>query len=245
MFFTDIPNDRIHRVDATTGKVTVFAEKTARTNGLMFGRDGLLYGCRNGDKQVVAYAPDGSHTVIASDISCNDLVIGSDLRLFVTDPGGGKVWTIDEKRKKRVVAEGIGPNGVILWPGEGTLVVTERNDAHLWTYRVEPDGSLSHRERYYLPLRLLPGRDRPGSDGMTVDTNGRLYVTTSAGVQMFDPTGRMGGVIAKPHRGSLANVAFGGPKRNLMYVTAGDRVYRRKTRVQGAVHFLKPAVPRR
>ena len=54
VFFTDIPNDRIHRVDATTGKVTVFAEKTARTNGLMFGRDGLLYGCRNGDKQVVA-----------------------------------------------------------------------------------------------------------------------------------------------------------------------------------------------
>jgi len=245
VFFTDIPNDRIHRIDAVTGKVTVFAEKTARTNGLMLGNDGLLYGCRNGDKQVVAYADDGSHTVIAEDIACNDLVVGSDLRLFVTDPGGGKVWTIDAKRNKRVVAEGISPNGVILWPGEGTLVVTERNEPHLWTYRVEPDGSLSHRERYYLPLRMLPGRDRPGSDGMTVDTSGRLYVTTSAGVQMFDPTGRMGGVIAKPHRGSLANVVFGGPKRDVMYVTAGDRVYRRKTKVQGAVHFLKPPAPRR
>ena len=54
VFFTDIPNDRIHRIDATTGTVTVFAEKTARTNGLMFGNDGLLYGCRNGDRQVVA-----------------------------------------------------------------------------------------------------------------------------------------------------------------------------------------------
>ena len=243
VFFTDIPNDRIHRIDTTTGKVTVFAEKTARTNGLMFGKDGLLYGCRNGDKQVVAYAADGSHTVVASDIPCNDLVVGSDMRLFVTDPGNNRVWTIDAKRRKRVVAEGISPNGVILWPGEGTLVVTERNKPHLWTYRVEPDGSLSHRERYYLPLRLLPGRDRPGSDGMAVDTNGRLYVTTSAGVQMFDPTGRMGGVIGNPHRGSLANVVFGGPKRNRMYVTAGDRVYQRKTKVQGVAYFLKSSSP--
>ncbi len=241
VFFTDIPNDRIHRIDATTGKVTLFADNTARTNGLMFGADGLLYGCRNGDKQVVAYTRTGSHKVIASDIACNDLVIGSDGRLFVTDPGNGRVWTIDPSGKKRVVATGIRPNGVILWPGEGTLVVTERDTPHLWTYRVEPDGNLSHRERYYLPLRMLPGRDRPGSDGMTVDTSGRLYVTSYAGVQMFDPTGRMGGVIAKPHPGALANVVFGGPQRNLMYVTAGDRVYRRKTKVQGVAYFLKAA----
>jgi len=240
VFFTDIPNNRIHRIDANTGKVTVFAEQTARTNGLMFGSDGRLYGCRSGDNQVVAYDSDANHTVIASDIACNDLVVASDLRLFVTDPAGRRVWTIDAKRNKRVVACGISPNGIILWPGEGTLVVTERNQPHLWTYRIEPDGSLSHREQYYQPLRLLPGQARPGSDGMTVDTNGRLYVTTSAGVQMFDPTGRMGGVISKPHRGSLANVVFGGPKRNIMYVTAGDRVFQRKTRVQGAVHFLKP-----
>ena len=78
---------------------------------------------------------------------------------------------------------------------------------------------------------------------MAVDTSGRLYVTTSAGVQMFDPTGRMGGVIGKPHRGSLANVVFGGPKRNRMYVTAGDRVYQRKTKVQGVAYFLKSSSP--
>jgi len=240
VFFTDIPNNRIHRIDAVTGKVGVFATETARTNGLMFGSDGLLYGCRNGDRQVVAYAADASHTVIADNLPCNDLVVTSDGRLFVTDPANGKVWHIDDKRKKRVVAEGIHPNGVILWPGQGTLVVTERNEPHLWTYRVEADGSLSHRERYYLPLRMLPGRERPGSDGMTVDAAGRLYVTTYAGVQMFDPTGRMGGVIHKPQRGSLANVVFGGPRLDLMYVTAGDKVFRRKTKVRGAPYFLKP-----
>jgi len=239
VFFTDIPNNRIHRIDARSGKVTIFAKNTSRTNGLMFGADGLLYGCRNGDQQIVSYAANGSLTVIAENIASNDLAVTSDRQLFVTDPAGGRVWHISAKGKTRVVARDISPNGVILWPGEGTLVVTERNGPFLWTFRVEADGSLSHRERYYLPLRLLPGRERPGSDGMTVDTSGRLYVATSAGVQMFDPTGRMGGVILKPQPGSLSNVVLGGPGLNLMYVTAGDKVFRRKTRVRGAPCFLK------
>lgn len=245
VFFTDIPNNRIHRIDAKSGKVTVFAEKTARTNGLMFGADGLLYGCRNGDKQIVSYTANGSLTVIAENIASNDLAVTSDRQLFVTDPAGGRVWHISAQGKTRVVAKDIRPNGVILWPGEGTLVVTERSGPFLWTFHVEANGNLSHKERYYLPLRLLPGRDRPGSDGMTVDSSGRLYVATSAGVQMFDPTGRMGGVILKPQPGSLSNVVLGGPSLNLMYVTAGDKVFRRKTRVRGAPCFLKsPAKPR-
>jgi sugar lactone lactonase YvrE len=68
---------------------------------------------------------------------------------------------------------------------------------------------------------------------MTVDSIGRLYVTTRAGLQMFDPTGRLGGAIAKPHAGPLSNVCFGGPKLDTLYVTAGDKVYRRKVQATG------------
>ena len=239
VFFTDVPASRIDRIDAVTGKVTRFAENTARTNGLMFGADGLLYGCRNGEQKIVAYAPDGSVQTVAEGINSNDLVVTSGGRLYVTDPAGGRVWTIDAKRNKRVVADGLHPNGVILWPGEGTLVVTERNEPHLWTFRVESDGSLSYRERYYLPLRVPPGRDRPGSDGMTVDRAGRLYVASYAGIQMFDPTGRMGGVITGPQPQFCSNVVFGGPKFDTMYLTCTDRVYRRRTRVHGAPYFLR------
>ena len=59
ILFTDIPNSRIHKIDRA-GKVTVFAENTAKTNGLMFGPDGRLYGCRNGERKIVAYDPDGT-----------------------------------------------------------------------------------------------------------------------------------------------------------------------------------------
>ena len=106
VFFTDIPNNRIHRIDARSGKVTIFAKNTSRTNGLMFGADGLLYGCRNGDQQIVSYAANGSLTVIAENIASNDLAVTSDRQLFVTDPAGGRVWHISAKGKTRVVEGG-------------------------------------------------------------------------------------------------------------------------------------------
>jgi gluconolactonase len=227
VYFTDVPESKIFRVEPD-GKVTLFDDKTANTNGLMFGPDGLLYGCRNGDKQIVAYNAQGEYTVVAEGVQSNDLVVAGNGSIWCTDPPGERVWHIsgDASRTKKVVA-------VILTPDQGTLVVTESQEPVLWTFRVERDGSLSHKERYYGPVQLPSRADRPGSDGMTVDSIGRLYVATRAGLQMFDPTGRLGGAIAKPHPGPLSNVCFGGPQLDTLYVTAGDKVYRRKVQAKG------------
>ncbi len=233
VYFTDIPESKIHKIDLE-GKVTVFVDNSQKTNGLMFGPDGKLYGCQSGSRKIVAFDDTGKVETIADEIDSNDLVVGSKGGIFVTDPPGGRVWYINPQREKRVVAEGIKPNGLILTPDEGTLVVTESQEPALWTFRVEADGSLKYKERYYGPLRMVLGQVGPGSDGMTVDSIGRLYVTTRAGLQMFDPTGRMGGVIAKPLRDRpLSNVCFGGPKLNVLYVTAGDKVFRRETQATG------------
>jgi len=238
VYFTDIPNNRIHKI-GLDDKVTVFAEATANTNGLMFGPDGLLYGCRNGDKRIVAYDKDAKMQTIAEDLASNDLVVAGDGGIYVSDPPGGKVWYINSKREKRVVAEGLRPNGVILWPDQGTLVVTDGAEPVLWTFRVERDGSLTDKDRYYGPLQLPPGGGAPGSDGMKVDSIGRLYVTTRVGLQMFDPTGRLGGTILKPQPGSLSNVCFGGKNLDTLYVTAGDKVFKRRVQATG-VRYAKP-----
>jgi sugar lactone lactonase YvrE len=233
VFFTDIPTSKIFRIDLE-GKVHVFAENTARTNGLMFGPDGKLYGCRMGDKQIVAYAADGSHEVVVENVDSNDLVVTGQGEIYFTDPPNQQVWHVSSAREKQVVAKGFRPNGIILTPDGGTVVVTDSDAPHLWAFRVEKDGKLSHGEKYFQPLRLPTGENsRPGSDGMTVDKAGRVYVATRTGVQMFDPTGRMGGVMAKPHAGPLANVAFGGAELNLLYATSGDKVFRRLIRTQG------------
>lgn len=241
VFFTDIPNDRIHRI-GTDGKVTVFVENSAKTNGLMFGADGRLYGCRNGEKKVVAYKTDGSFDTIAEDIESNDLVVLTNGSIYVTDPPGKRVWLITAKGEKKVVAEGFRPNGVIAWPKQETLVITDSDAPHLWTYRIEPDGSLSHGAPYYRPLQVPPGRERPGSDGMTMDDEYRLYVTTAAGIQMFDPTGRLGGTILKPEWNKpVSNVVFGGSNFDYLYATCGDKVFRRKVKPIGKPYFLRAA----
>ncbi len=248
VFFTDVPDDKIYKVDLE-GKVTVFVDKAAKPSGAMFRKDGLLVANRGGEKKIVAYKPDGSYDVIAEDVNCNDLVVATTGDIYVTDVPNKSVIHINPRGEKKVVAGGWRPNGITLWPDEATLVITDSDAAHLWTYRVEPDWSLKHGEKYYRPVvspavkyedaKLHFGP--PGSDGMKVDDTGRLYVATHAGVQMWDPTGRLGGVIAKPQSKFLSNLVFGGPKFDTMYVTCTDKVYKRKTKVTSTPYFLREA----
>ncbi len=238
VYFTDIPNSRIHKIDVATGKVSLFAENTGKANGLIFGPDGRLYACASGDEKIVAYDSAGQKSTIAEGLTSNDLVIRRDGSMYVTDPENKQVWYISPKGEKRGVDSGLNfPNGVILWPDQGTLVVAEMRSPHLWAFRIEDDGSLSAKERYYT-VQLPPGDStESGADGMTVDSAGRLYVTTKVGLQMFDPTGRLGGNILKPQNKWLANVVLGGPKFDTFYVTCSDKVYKRKTKVTGVLYF--------
>jgi len=237
VYFSDIPANRIHKVDLA-GKVTLFAENTAATNGLMFGADGRLYGCRNGEKKIVAYAMDGTISTLAENVESNDLVVNAAGEIWFSDPKGGKVWHIPVGGAAKTAAEGLKPNGLILSPDQGTLFVTDSTEPVLWAFRVQADGSLTHKDRYCQPLRMVEGKAGTGADGMTVDKAGRIYVCTRAGLQMFDPTGRLGGVIAKPQEKSLSNVVFGGSEFAYLYVTCTDKVYRRKTKSPGEPYFL-------
>ena len=170
----------------------------------------------------------------------NDLVVMINGAVYFTDPPGRRVWYVSPSGVKRVVADGFRPNGVIAWPRGETLVVTDGDDPHLLTFRIEADGSLSHRDAYYRPLQMPVGRDRPGSDGMTMDDEYRLYVATAAGIQMFDPTGRLGGTILKPEWNKpVSNIVFGGERFDYLYATCGDKVFRRKVKPAGKPYFLR------
>lgn len=232
IYFSDVEASRIHKLDLQ-GKVSVFVENSFAANGLMFGPDGRLYACQNGKHRIVAYDSKGKASVIAEGVESNDLAVTKAGGIYFTDPSLHRVWYISPKGKKRVVDEGIErPLGIVLWPDEGTLVVADTMTPYLWTFRVETDGSLSFKQPYYM-LRTIPGRAGSGADGMTIDSTGRLYVCTYAGLQVFDPTGRLCGVILKPQPAFLSNVVFGGPDLDTLYVTSSDKVYRRKTQAAG------------
>ena len=232
VFFTDIPNSRIHKI-GLDGKVTVFKEDTGKANGLMFGPDGRLYACQNGNKKIVAYAPDGSETVVAEGMGSNDLAVNKNGGIYFTEPGAKRVWYVDPGGVKRVVHEGLGgPNGVRLSPDQSMLMVADYTTSWVWSFQVQADGSLAHGQpfiRLESPDDLSPG----APDGMTFDSEGYLYVATKIGLQICDPPGRVVGIIGKPQNSALANAVFGGVDLQTLYVTAGDKVFRRRVRRKG------------
>jgi len=243
VFFTDIPNSRIHKV-ALDGKVTLFAEDTGKANGLMFGPDGRLYACANGKKQITAYDASGKASVFAEGLESNDLTIDQNGNMYVTDPNNKQIWFISKGGEKRVVDKGINfPNGILLTPDQSLLYVADMRGQFVYSFQVQPDGTLKYKQRYF-HLHLPDAATGSDADGMTVDAAGTLYVTTALGVQFCDQAGRVNGILAKPQNKWLANAVFGGPDLSELYATCGDKVYKRKTKVKGVRSYQAPIKPR-
>jgi gluconolactonase len=246
LFFSDPANDRIHKV-GLDGKVTVFAENTNGANGMMFGPDGRLYAGATRSKQIVAYDPAGSSQVIAADVTVNDLAVNVKGDMYFTDSAAKRVWFLPKAGKPRIVDEGIEyPNGVLFSPDQTLLYVSDYAAQLSWAFQIQPDGSLTHKQRYFY-VHMPDAATRSGADGMTVDADGRVYIATSMGVQVFDQIGKCHAIIPAPFQASLSNVEFGGANLDELYITSGDKVYKRKTKVKGVLSWrppIRPAEPR-
>jgi len=247
VYFSDIPNGRVHRI-ANDGKVTVFRENAGEANGLMFGPDGRLYACQNGRKRIVAFAVDGKESIIAEDVNSNDLAVGPRGEIYFTDPQNRRVWFIDANRNKRVVHEGmLFPNGIRFSPDHAFLMVADTMSRWIWSFSVAPDGSLANGvpfHRLEIPDEVESGELRSGADGMTVDADGFVYVATKLGIQIADPAGRTVGILRKPERSDPSSVVFGGRDLQTLYVTSGDKVFRRTIKKKGMFPWVPVTPPK-
>ena len=240
-YFSDLPKGVLHRV-TPEGKVTAFLENGPKISGLKFGPDGKLYAATQGPKkQILAIAPETKAiTVLADEVAPNDLVVSHKGHVYFTDTGKGCVMAIDPQKKSSVAAEGINaPNGITLSPDQRSLAVSEYKGTNVWVYRVGADGALSNGSRS-MELRTPAGRPDSGGDGSTTDAQGRYYVTSHLGIQVFEATGRLVGVIAKPTNKGCVSVAFAGPDHAYLYACASDKVFRRKMQANGALFFQPP-----
>jgi gluconolactonase len=122
------------------------------------------------------------------------------------------------------------PNGLTLTNDGKTLIVDDTLNTPVFAYDVQPDGSAKNK-RPLLQLRDIPAGQESGADGLAVDRDGRLYITTLTGVQVFDAKGEYLGTIKVGRQ--PANVAFGGPDRQTLYITAREGLYRVKTLAKG------------
>ena len=250
VFFNDVPASKTYKI-ALDGKVNEFLSGTKNGDGQAFGPDGRLYSVAGGADEIVAYDPDGKPTVVAQGFRGNDLVVRHDGGIYVTNPGwNGKdpsqIWYISPKGEKKVVDSGLKfSNGLTLSPDQSLLYVADSRTHWVYSYQIEADGSLAHKQRYF-HLHSPDAADDSGVDGLRVDRDGRLYAATRMGIQVCDQAGRVNAIIPTPN-GKLANLCFGGEQFDTLFATCGDKVYKRKLKVQGAHGFqppLKPAAPR-
>jgi sugar lactone lactonase YvrE len=208
------------------------------------GPDGRLYAAQGGTKRIVAYdVATAAETVIAEDIESNDLAIGSNGDLYVTDFANRQVWLVKPSGEKRVVDTGLlKPNGVTLSPDQTLLLVADSASQFVYSYQIQPDGSLANKQSFY-HLHLVEGAPESAADGIAVDRDGTLYVTSRIGLQVADQAGKVNSILNKPQSGPLSSVGFGGPNLDELYVAAGDKVFKRKVRTKGVLNFADPITP--
>lgn len=237
VFFSDIPNERIHKW-STEGKLTTFREKSGRANGLYFDAKGNLLACEGGARQLTSTTPEGKVTVLVDNYkgkkfnSPNDLWIDPKGGVYFTDPrygnmdgleqGGFHVYYLAPGAKKavRVIDDLKKPNGLIGTKDGKTLYVADPGASTTYVYKIGKDGMLSDRKLFC----------KSGSDGMTLDERGNVYLTSGA-VQVYSPKGKKIATIRAAE--APANVTFGGKDRKTLYITARTGFYSIEMSVRG------------
>jgi gluconolactonase len=245
VYFTDQPNDRIVKWSLADGKFEDWLKPAGRSNGTYFDKQGNLIACADEKNELWSISPDKKITVLLSDFGGkllngpNDLWIRPDGNLYFTDPlyprpywkrdkatqqPGQYVCYLDIKSRKAtpVATDLTQPNGIIGTPDGKTLYVADIGAKKTYAYDATPEGPLKNK-RLFCEL---------GSDGMTIDADGNIYLT-GKGVTIFDKTGKQIQNIPIPEPWT-ANVTFGGKDRDLLFITASKKVYGVKMRVKGA-----------
>ncbi|MEN6308882.1 MAG: SMP-30/gluconolactonase/LRE family protein [Anaerohalosphaeraceae bacterium] len=243
VYFTDQPNDRIMRY-TVNGKMEVFMQPSGRSNGLYFDKSGALIACADEKNELWRIdVKTKQHTVLAKDYDGklfngpNDAWIRPDGGIYFTDPfykrpywqrgpmeqpSQGVYFLSTDGKLARVEGDLQQANGIIGTPDGKMLYVADIKAGKTWKYDIQPDGSLTGK-RLFCDL---------GSDGMTIDTCGNVYLTGN-GVTVFNPEGRKIANIPIPQQRWTANVTFGSKDRKTLFITAGTGLYALKMNVCG------------
>lgn len=251
--WSDIPNDRIMKWDETTGETSVFRHPAGYTNGNTVDRHGRLVSAQHGWRSVTRTEHDGTITTLADRYdgkrlnSPNDVVVSSDGAVWFTDPpygiesdyeghksdpeiGSNNVYRIDpDTGAVTVVADDFDrPNGLAFGPDESKLYVTDTGhpDRHCRVFDVDLDkGTLSNS-------KVWAAATNGGFDGFRFDTEGRCWMSAADGVHCLDLDGTLIGKVFIPE--PVANLVFGGPKRNRLFICGTSSLYSILLPVNGA-----------
>jgi gluconolactonase len=241
VYFTDQPNDRIHIWDENKG-ISLFLEGTGRSNGMYFNAKGQLVTCAD-EKNQLAYFDDNKKLHVIHEgydgkhlNAPNDLWIDPAGGIYFSDPYYHRTWWPEGHEEiqdtqgvyylspdgvvTRVIGDYERPNGLVGTPDGKTLYVADIQAKKTWKYDVQADGTLTNKT-FFAPK---------GSDGMTMDNKGNVYLTAGS-VWVYSPDGKLIEEIEFPEK--PANICFGGKDRKTLFVTARKGVYTLRMKVKG------------
>lgn len=237
VYFSDIPKQKIHRISSADGKVTLHRDPSNKANGLFFTKSGSLLACESKTRQVTEQLPTGEIKVLADSYqgkklnSPNDLWVDKWGGIYFTDPRYGSMKDLEQdgfhvyyiaadKSIHRVISDLKRPNGIVGTADNSKLYVADADAGKTFVYTITGAGKISNKTLFC----------ESGSDGMTLDDYGRLYLTTDA-VKIFNPDGTLFGEINVPE--TPTNVVFGGVDFDTLFITALTSVYKVKMAVKG------------
>lgn len=245
VYFTDQPNNQIIKWTQEDNSFSVFTDSSHRSNGMYFDREGKLISCADLNNQLISINQNGELSILAEGYNGlplngpNDLWIDNKGGIYITDPYYQRPWWNHQQMPQdaqcvyylnpqgtqltRVADQLQAPNGIIGTPDNTLLYVSDIAAGKTYSYQIQADGSLSNRKLLF----------EKGSDGMTLDQHGNIYITNADGVTVFDKEGQQIDQIPIPEDWT-ANVTFGGKERNKLFITASKSVYLVNMKVKGA-----------
>lgn len=237
VYFSDIPNNRIH-LWSVAGELSTFRENTNGTNGLFFDADWRLHGAEGGAGRISRMDADGNATAVVATFngnrfnSPNDLWIDTSGGIYFTDPSYGDRSNLPQagehvyylpagaREARVIITDMVRPNGIIGTRDGTTLYVADHAGNQTFAYSITAPGELTNK-------RLIAAQ---GSDGVALDEQGNLYLTGSS-ITVYSPAGELLDTIEVPL--APANLTFGGPNRDILYITARTTLFALQMAVKG------------
>jgi gluconolactonase len=255
LIFTETNANRITKIDKDNN-VSTFLENTNGSNGLAFDTKGRLISVQTtpGQTKIGVLYPKGSEAVLTDSYEGkpygrpNDLVVDKKGGVYFTEPGPNPtpgaapsspplppaVYYVAPGGRAIKIADGIErPNGILLSRDEKTLYVNNTNGEYLLAFDVQPDGTVKNRRNFakYDGVTKTATGVASGADGLAIDSEGRLYVATSSGVQVLSTQGQLLGTI--PLSRAPQNLAFAGADKKTLYVVGRGAAYKVQMLSQG------------